>query len=101
MGIVEVENIEVTDSETEIIGATEADHTKDKNFSIQNGDTDIEAKAYSSPDGTNWTLKDTKMISGGSSGELKIEWNMNIQVKLTGRCIESGKTRTVDAKLEW
>ena len=101
MGSVSVTDVEVTDTETVIIDSTLVDADKDKTFVVSNGDNAIEAKAYSSANGTDWSLKDTKTIGSNESGTLKVMSNMYIYVKLTGRCLSSGRTSKVDATLDW
>ena len=101
MGKVHVTDVEVGTTETEIIGSTQVDADKDKLFTVNNGDKDIEVKAYASSDGMEWTLKKTKQISPNSVGSLQVDHNLNIYVKLTGVCLDPGASSTVDAQLEW
>ena len=51
MPVVVRENVNVMDSEGDIIEPQETDKTKDRIFSVANRDAEIEIKAYGSNDG--------------------------------------------------
>ena len=101
MGYVKASGVEVTDTETEIIGSTQVDADKHKIFVVQNGDNAIETKAYGSENGTDWTMKDMKRIEVNMISALLVEKNMCIYVKLSGRTLEPDTESIVTAILEW
>lgn len=102
MGLVEVDDETVSDSETTVIGSTQVDADKDKNFEVTNkGANPVVFRAYGSADGSEWDLKDTKEVDRGNGTSLMVERNAMVYVKLTGQTKTTGQTSTVDAKLEW
>jgi hypothetical protein len=101
MGSKSVTNVEVGDSETEIMDPTEVDAKVEKSFSVDNGDKEIIAIAWGSIDGTGWTLVDQKTIAPSGNGILVVGPNHFINVKLTGRTTTLATTSSVDATLTW
>lgn len=100
MPIITRENVEVGDTEIEIIEAHETPHEKDRIFGVSNGDQEIEAKAWASGDGETWEERETKIISPNKTSSLTVG-PFIYYVKLTGKTTTSGTTSTVDASLTY
>ena len=98
MPIIVKENVEVGDTETEIIEAHETPHDKDRIFSVSNGDKEIEVKAWASEDGTDWEVRETKTISANETATLIVGAFIYF-VKLTGKTTTTGDISEVDACL--
>ena len=100
MPIILRENVSVTDVETIIIEPTETDKTKDRIFTVTNGENKIVVKALGTNDGENWIEKASLEIEANDNGTLIAGLNVYI-VKLIGRTLTSGRTSIVDASLTW
>ena len=100
MPIITRENIEVRDTETEIIEPQETDKEKDRILSVSNGDYEIELKAWGSNDGETWVEKDTLIIPANNTGSLTVGPNVR-SVKLTGNTTTPSTTSIVDASLTY
>ena len=100
MPIILRENVSVTDVETIIIEPTETDKTKDRIFTVTNGENKIVVKALGTNDGENWIEKASLEIEANDNGTLIAGLNVYI-VKLIGRTLISGRTSIVDASLTW
>ena len=98
MPIIVRENVDVGDTETEIIEPHETPHDKDRIFSVSNREQEVKVKAWASEDGETWEERETSVIPANNTGSLtigpRIYW-----VKLTGKTTTSGTTSTVDACL--
>ena len=99
MPVFVIENIEVHEDETEIIGPQETDKEKNRIFAVANGEHEIEITAWGSNDeGVTWEERGSKTIEANNAGALTVGPTV-CSVKLTGKTIEPGNTSTVDACL--
>ena len=98
--MIERKKVEVSDEETEIIEPIETDKEKYRVFVVENGNNEIETKAWGSNDGENWVEKSSLVIPANNPGSLTVGIH-SYWVKLTGKTTESGKTNIVDAYLFW
>jgi len=94
------DNVEVQDSETEIIEPQETDKEVDRVFEVTNGDIEIEVKALGSNDNQTWELRDELIISANNQGTLTAGPHVN-WVKLVGKTTVPGTTSIVSATLSW
>ena len=101
MTVVTVENVEVGDSETEIIKELETDKNKNRIFAVVNRDSEIEVKVYGTNDGgATWEEKETKIISANYNDVIILGPTM-LGPKLTGKTTNPGTTSIVDATLTY
>ena len=98
MTIIVREDVEVTDTETEIIESQETDKEKDRYFGVANGDEEIEVIAWGSNDNENWEEKATITISANEADSFIVGPHV-CWVKLTGKTTRAETTSIVDACL--
>ena len=94
-------NVEVGDTETEIIESTETDKSEDRTFGVGNGDKEIIATAWGSDDGENWQVEESKNVAPSSYKVLIVGNNHFPFVKLTGRTTSATETSVVDGYLTY
>ena len=90
-------NVNVGDTETELIGSTATATMEDRIFSIGNGLKEISATAWGSNDGASWEEIETKTISARGYDTIIIMRNHYINIKLTGKTTNQGDTSIVDS----
>ncbi len=102
MSIVVEENVEVSDSETEIIGSQYTPHERERIFGVSNGDKDIEITAWGSNSDGAWEEKGSLQIAANTADTLSVGPSV-YYVKLTGKVTPEmgGDNSTVDACLLW
>ena len=100
MTVIVREDVEVSDTETEIIEPHETDKERPRTFIVSNGDYEIEAKAWGSNDQQNWEERDSKVISANNVDKLIVGPTI-CWVKLIGKTTSSGETSIVDAMLKY
>jgi len=100
MTVIVRENVEVSDTETEIIEPQETDKEKNRIFTVLNGENEAEFKVYGSNDRENWEERDSKVIEANGTYTLVCGPAVWV-VKLVGKTTTSGQTSIVDACLMW
>ena len=99
MPVITSENVEVGDTETEIIEPQETDKEKDRIFSVANHGAEIEITAYGSNDGgETWEERGSKVIPENHSDTHVVALDVFI-VKLIGKTTNPGAISNVDASL--
>lgn len=99
MGSASATNIEVSSTETEIIGSTETNKNENRTFTVQNGEKQIEAIAWGLDDNEVWQIEDTKTIFPREGDVLVVGLTHCPRVKLTGRTTSSEGISIVNATL--
>ncbi len=94
-------NIEVTDTETEIIESTQTFTGENRTFGVGNKTNEIIATAWGSEDNQNWMEEDSKIIAPKEYKVLVVGPTHNPRVKLTARTTTTGETSTVDGYLSY
>lgn len=98
MTVIVRENVEVTDTETEIIEPQETDKEKIRIFAVSNGENEIEVNVWGSNDQQNWEERASQVIEANGVGTLvcgpAVCW-----VKLIGKTTTADNTSVVDACL--
>jgi len=94
-------NVEVGDTEIELIGSTLTSTNEDRIFGVGNGEKEIIATAWGYDDGQNWTEEVSKTIAPGNYENLIVGINHFPRVKLTGKIKTPGETSIVDAYLTY
>jgi len=94
-------NIEVRDTETEIIESTDTSTSEDRIFGVGNGEKEIIATAWGSNDNQNWEEVESKTIPPRNYKILVVGMNHLPRVKLTGRTITPEEIGKVDAYLNY
>jgi hypothetical protein len=79
------ENVEVNNTETEIIEPTDTDKNENRTFSVENGDKQIIASAWGLDDNQTWQVEDSKPILPNDTGILVVGPTHMPRVKLTAR----------------
>lgn len=93
-------NVEVGDTETEIIEPTATVTTDERIFSVGNREREIIATAWGSNSDTGgWEQIESKTIAPGGYGIIILGMNHHLYVKLTGRTTLPGETSVVDGYL--
>jgi hypothetical protein len=100
MTTITVDQVEVSDTETEIIEPYDTPRDINRTFDVSNGEEAIIATAWGSNDGDNWIEKDSKPIRPNSSDSLVVGPTV-CWVKLTGKTMSGGTTSIVDATLSY
>ncbi len=94
-------NIEVGDTETELIESTLTSTNEDRTFGVGNREKEIKATVWGSNDSLNWNEEESKTIPPGSYEILILGTHHFPKVKLTGRTTNSDETSVVDAYLTY
>lgn len=94
-------DVEVRDTEIEIIESTPTSTNEDRIFGVGNGENEIIATAWGSDDNQNWNEEVKKIISPRGYEILIVGINHYPFVKLTGRTTTPDKTSIVDAYLTY
>jgi len=94
-------NVEILDTETEIIESTLTSTSENRIFGIGNGEKEIIATAWGSDDNQNWEEEESKTIPPGKYEILMVRITHLPRVKLTGRTTTPGETSKVDAYLTY
>ena len=94
-------NVEVGDSETEIIESTHTSTESDRTFGVGNGDKEIIATAWGSDDEENWFKEESKTVAAHAYKILIVGLHHYPYVKLTGRTTTSGQTSIIDGYLTY
>ena len=95
-------NVEVRDTETEIIGSTKTVTSEDRIFSVGNkGEKEIIATGWGSEDNQNWEEIDSKTVAPGEYATIIGGITHWFYVKLTGRTTTPDETSTVDGYLTY
>jgi hypothetical protein len=94
-------NVEVGDTETEIIESTETVSSEERKFGVGNGEKEIIATAWGSDDNQNWHEEDSATIGPGRYKILIVGPSHDPWVKLTARTSGSGETSIVDGYLTY
>jgi hypothetical protein len=89
-------NVEVGDTETELIGSTATDSHEARTFSIGNKEKEVEVKAWGSPDNMAWQEITSKTIAPEGYDTIILGVNHWWYVKLTGKTTNPGDTTHVD-----
>ena len=100
MTVIMRENVEVSDTETEIIEPQETDKEKNRIFAVSNGENEAEFKVFGSNDKENWEERGSQIIEANGVGTLVCGPTVWV-VKLVGKTTTSGQTSIVDACLMW
>lgn len=98
MTIITQEDVEVTDTETEIIEPQETPSEKTRHFAVVNGENEIEVKVWGSNDCERWVERDSRTIEANGAGALICEPTV-CWVKITGKTTTSSTTSIVDVYL--
>ncbi|UCG68010.1 MAG: hypothetical protein JSV09_09215 [Thermoplasmata archaeon] len=95
-------DVEVGNSETEIIGSTYTDKWRNRRFRIENGENEIIATAWGSNDEKTWEFWKSETIDPGKTETMVLGTNHWWYVKLTGRITDpSGIVSIVDSSLTY
>lgn len=92
-------DVEVKDSETEIIESTATVTSEERRFCVGNKDRAITITAWGSNDNQNWDEVQSKNIGPNTYDTIILGPNHYWHVKLTGKTTSTGKTGAVDAFL--
>jgi hypothetical protein len=101
MGSKSVTDVEVSDTETEIIESTETNKNDNRTFTVQNGEKQIVVTAWGLDDNQIWQIEDTQVIAPRESNVLIVGPSHAPRVKLTGRTVTQSDISIVDATLIW
>lgn len=94
-------NVEVLDTETEIIESTYTSTSENRIFGVGNGEKEIIATAWGSDDNQKWKEEESKTIPPGKYETLMVSITHLPRVKLTGRTTIPDETSIVDAYLTY
>lgn len=92
-------DVEVRDTETEIIEPTRTVTTEERRFGVGNRGKEIIATAWGSDDSENWEKIESKTVGPNEYAILTAGPSHWWHLKLTGRTTTSGETSTVDGHL--
>lgn len=90
-------NVNVGDTETELISSTETNTLEERIFRIGNGDKEISVTTWGSNPGMDWEEIKTKTIIANGYDTIKLDVNHFFNCKLTGNTTSSGEVSIVDA----
>jgi hypothetical protein len=94
-------DVEVTDTETELIEPTQTFTGEDRTFGVGNGDKEIIATAWGSDGGQTWEEEDSKTIAPDQYETLVVGPTHFPRVKLTARTTTPEETSIVDGYLTY
>lgn len=94
-------NVEVRDAETEIIESTMTDKSKERKFSVGNGDDEIIATSWGSDDNQNWEEVESVPIAPSGYVTMILGPSHWWHVKLTSKTTASGVISIVDGYLTY
>ncbi len=94
-------DVEVGDTETEIIESTQTFTGEDRTFGVGNGSKEIIATAWGSEDNVNWVEEDSKIIAPEEYKVLVVGPSHNPRVKLTARTTTPVEPSIVDGYLTY
>jgi hypothetical protein len=94
-------NVEVKDSETEVIESTYTSTSEERNFGVGNGEKEIIATVWGSDDNQTWDEEDSKTIAPSNYDTLTAGTSHYPYVKLTCRTTTSGEISIVDGYLTY
>lgn len=95
-------DVEVSNSETEIIDSTYTDKWRNRRFRIENGENEIIVTAWGSNDEQNWEYWDSHIIDPDKTDTMVLGTNHWWYVKLTGKTTSSTYAISiVDASLTY
>jgi hypothetical protein len=101
MAIISRLDVEVRDTETEIIESIKTSTSEDRIFGVGNGEKEIIATAWGSDDEQEWEEVESKTIPPENYRTLIVGNNHLPYVKLTGRTTTSGEISIVDGYLTY
>ena len=94
-------NVEVRDTETEIIESTKTVTSEERIFGVGNKDKEMIATVWGSNDEENWEQVESKTVGPGSYENIIMGNNHWFHVKLTGRTSITGEVSIVDGYLTY
>ncbi|UCG69434.1 MAG: hypothetical protein JSV09_16975 [Thermoplasmata archaeon] len=94
-------NVEVGDTETEIIESTATVTSEERIFGVGNGDKEITATAWGLNDEGIWVVIESKIVTPKAYEKIILGINHYFHVKLTGRTNVSGEISFVDGFLTY
>jgi hypothetical protein len=94
-------NVEVGDTETDLIESTETSTNEDRAFGVGNGAKEIIATIWGSDNNEDWNEEDVRPMPPNIYDTLILGAHHYPYVKLTARTTSSGETSIVDAYLTY
>lgn len=94
-------NVNVVDTETEIIESTNTNKSEERRFAIGNGEEEIIATLWGSNDNQSWEEVESKTIISNGYEIIILGPNHFWHVKLTGKTTSPGKSSIIDGYLTY